>query len=777
MAQFRSEVKNNDFLVQYNNMLLFKSMQSLIGDLEYVNAQNDCLVGFYKSNSDDTSHFVLLADEKEVFFDLQKANQKQVEKLTYKDLVITRYEADGSIFFGAHIGEKLVFSNSEDLLKTAANSDQSFQISQTLKKLFEAADNHKSANLFMQPSEMPFVFRSKDTEHQTDETKYNDWLSLDFNASQNMLNLSGIEITNDSLPNFLSLFKDVEPLTNSTASMAPADADGILSYTFNDYSSFAKNRDAYLEKPSQSDTLFNTIEEVGVIVLNSEKAITLGSFGTNNIAEFLTSKKVRVSDYQGAEITELGDLDLINETFNPLFKGFAPKFYTIIENTFVFCEKQETLKKIISDYKRGTTFDTTPAYESGMEFLASESNILLLSTSDGMDYFIKNEMLPNLFSDFKPNELKNHVFSAQAIADKTFFHTSFTISEVGKTSENNTVTRLFTLELDADLATNPQFVKNHRTNKQEIVVQDNDNNLYLISTEGKVLWKKQLNGRVQGRIEQVDLYKNGKLQLAFSTNNEFLILDRNGEVVEPFNMKFEGGNLNALAVFDYEKRKDYRFVVTQGQKVFMYNRKGDIVKGFKYTETESPIIAKPSHFRLGNRDYLTFQLENGALKIRHRAGQERIKVNKKIDFSENGIFLYKDKFSVTDKNGVLHQVATNGKLTQTDFNLNKDHGMYATSKTLALTNENILSIKGKKVELELGVYTAPKIFYVYDKIYVAVTDIQNKKIYLYDSQAKPTPNFPVFGGSMIDLMDIDNDRKLELVAKDQENSLIVYKAN
>ena len=92
-------------------------------------------------------------------------------------------------------------------------------------------------------------------------------------------------------------------------------------------------------------------------------------------------------------------------------------------------------------------------------------------------------------------------------------------------------------------------------------------------------------------------------------------------------------------------------------------------------------------------------------------------------------------------------------------------------------DDNILSIKGKKVELDFGVYSKPKIFYIYDKIYVSVTDIQNQKIYLFDSQAKPIPNFPVFGSSLIDMVDMDNDRKLEIVAKDQDNSLIVYKMN
>ncbi|MEL6485448.1 MAG: ribonuclease HII, partial [Bacteroidota bacterium] len=335
----------------------------------------------------------------------------------------------------------------------------------------------------------------------------------------------------------------------------------------------------------------------------------------------------------------------------------------------------------------------------------------------------------------------------------------------------------FSLELETDLIFDPVFVKNHRTNAYEIVVQDQDNVLYLISTEGKVLWKKTLDGPIRGKIHQVDIYKNGKLQLAFCTSNQFLILDRNGEVVKPFDKTFEGGNLNALAVFDYENNKDYRFVITQGKKVFMYNRIFQIVDGFKFTEAPSAIVQAPQHFRLSNKDYLLFPLENGSIKILHRVGRDRITISDKIKTSGNEWFLYKNKFSTTSSQGILVQIDTKGKLSRTNLNLGQNHGMYATSKTLAIMDDNTLSIRGKKVTLELGVYSPPKIFYINDKIYVSVTDVQNQKIYLFDSQAKPISGFPVIGSSLIDLMDMDGDKKLELVAKDQDNSIVVYKIN
>jgi hypothetical protein len=304
-----------------------------------------------------------------------------------------------------------------------------------------------------------------------------------------------------------------------------------------------------------------------------------------------------------------------------------------------------------------------------------------------------------------------------------------------------------------------------------------NNNLYLISTDGKVLWKKKLDGKIQGRIYQVDLYKNARLQLAFTTSDQFLILDRNGKEVRPFVKRFSGGNLNPLAVYDYEGNRNYRFVVTQGTEIFMYNGKGDIVKGFKYTSANSPVIAAPRHFRIGRKDYLVFKLENGELKILNRQGKPRITVKERIDFSENEIFLYREKFALTDKKGTLFAIDEKGNISRTKLNLSEDHGFDATSKTLVTMNDNSLTVKGTAVSLDLGVYTKPVIFYLYDKIYVSVTDLQSQKSYLFDSNAEPIPDFPLLGMSLADLGDMDNDKTLELVVKEKDSSLVVYKMN
>jgi hypothetical protein len=773
---FNSELKNNGFLEKVKATSLFGSIRAKMNGLDIENLGENALIAFYPMGRNN-HEFVLLQTFDSIPLNLENSTEKQVETFTYENQKIIKYQVDESEYFGAVLDTKSILSSSQLLLENTIRTKGNNEVPKTLEKLMETADPVKPASLFLNLKNNTLLTSETAEVKEAALNIFADWISADFEAKQDELLLSGVALANDSTSKFINLFKGTRPLSDKTASIAPQNSEAVLSFSFDDYDQFLNSQKRFLDAVALTNDSIKNIEEIGVIFLNDEKAVAVHAFDSEGIMEYIERFKVGSSNYQGSEIWQLQQPRLAYDLFQPLVKNFESNYYTVFENTHVFATNQNTLQTIIANKRSGFTFDKGEVYQSVKSQIGSESSLLFISGTKGLYYFLEKHFRSGLSKEFEQAKLGNLGFAAQFTSDTDFSHFNVLVTNIQKTPTNKAVAPIYNLELDSDLVTNPQFVKNHRNNNYEIVVQDQDNFLYLISTEGKVLWKKELEGRIRGEIHQVDLYKNGKLQLAFCTNNQFLVLDRNGKEVAPFNKKYEGGNLNPLAIFDYENNRNYRFVVTQGRKIFMYNGKGDIVDGFTYTEAESPIIAAPKHFRMGKKDYLAFQLENGQLKIRHRAGGERIKINRTISFSNNEVFLYKNKFSVTDSKGVLHQVDTRGKLSATNFNLSKDHGMFATSKTLVLMDDNILNIKGKKVDLEFGVYTQPRIFYINDKIYVTVTDIQNQKIYLFDSQAKSIPNFPVYGTSMIDLLDMDNDNKLELVAKDQENSIIVYSIN
>lgn len=774
---FTSELENSDLLKTLSATTFYNSIREKLKTLKYIQPNGESILAFVELGKANFE-LLLIAQSSDDLFQIDEGRNKVVENIGYEGKNYDRYTVDGSNFFSTLLDDKVIVSSAQIPIENILRNEKNLRVDASLNKLYQIANNQSSANIFINTHKgNSLLDHILSDGHQVDISRFTDWISLDFNTNKDHLKLNGISMANDSITNFSNLFKNSHALIPRTPTLAPLNSDAIMAYTFDSYEDFALNQQKYLDRSIVIDTTFKAVEEIGFVYLNHEKAAILHTYGSENILNYLDTLKKASEEYQGNEIVRLSKSDFLNHYFNPLVRDFEANYYTIIENAFVFSPTPETLKTFIGNFKNASTFEKTSVYKTAKEQLADESSMLFVSNANGIEFFLDQYTLKDIAKNIKTKELTEYSFAAQMVADDNFHHTNILFQKIAHETTLNKTIPYFTLQLDTEIVTPPQFVKNHRTNKEEIIVQDQDNNLYLISTDGKVIWKKQLGGRIQGRVEQVDLYKNGRLQLAFTTDNQFMIVDRNGKDVPPFTFTYEGGNLNPLAVFDYDRRKNYRFLVTQGTKLFMYNSSGQIVKGFKYVRSANPILGTPKHFRIGKKDYLVMKQEGGELKILSRTGDTRVNVSNKISFSDNEILLHKNKFTATDTKGRLFQIDEKGKTNAANLNLLPDHGLDATSNTLAIMNDNVLTIRSKKVELELGVYSKPMIFYLNDKIYISVTDIQNQKIYLFDSQAKPISNFPVPGNSSIDLIDMDRDHKLELVAKDQDNAIIVYKIN
>ena len=131
-----------------------------------------------------------------------------------------------------------------------------------------------------------------------------------------------------------------------------------------------------------------------------------------------------------------------------------------------------------------------------------------------------------------------------------------------------------------------------------------------ISKDGKVTWKKKIDQPILGKISQIDIYKNGRLQLVFNTKNKIYVLDRNGNNVKQFPKTFNDAITQPMAVFDYDNNKNYRLLITQGNELLMYDKNGKKVNGFKYKKSSNDISSKPKHFRILNKDFIVFKIGN-----------------------------------------------------------------------------------------------------------------------------------------------------------------------
>ena len=159
-----------------------------------------------------------------------------------------------------------------------------------------------------------------------------------------------------------------------------------------------------------------------------------------------------------------------------------------------------------------------------------------------------------------------------------------------------------------------------------VVVQDETNTLYWMNEAGEVKWTKKLDLPIVGPIQQVDLFKNAKYQLVFTTSNQLHCIDLLGRNVEDFPITLPSNTSFGLSVMDYDKNRNYRFLIPCGDKLYNFTSDGKMVDGWKTDASNGILTQRPFLYQRGGKDYIiTSTLEKAF--ILNRRGESRIKTN------------------------------------------------------------------------------------------------------------------------------------------------------
>ncbi|GAB5565316.1 MAG: hypothetical protein Wins2KO_23790 [Winogradskyella sp.] len=742
----------NDFLNSSEHHYVFKNINNNNLDkinvlLKHLNTSSKVDVGFDTNSSD----YILLTKYDSTLLHLDTL--KNVISSTFEKSNITQTEIDSTLFYHKTIGDIFVGSNNINWIENLNNRDCNkslYQLAQTTSDksvasiIFESNDNAYSDLLLIE---------------QEDSLNFGKFSMIDLILEENSLRYSGLISSLDSIQFKLDCFKNTIPQPNSSLKVIPASSKNVMSLTFDDYSVFNQNRSQLFRTATDNTpTFLNYCNEITL----ADNAVMAHALDINLVIESIENSTFEKT-HRDIDIFGLGKTNILTDRFQPFFSFENANFYFIHEDYIIFSNAIDTLERIISDILNNYVLAETADFKNSSSLLSDESSIFIYKNDESLSDIMNID-----FKGYNTNIV-------QYSYENNYAHINGIIQKSKQTVKTNSVVEKFSTELDAEIIAGPQTVKNHVTKGHDILVQDVNNVLYLISNSGNTLWKKQLQGKIQGKVEQIDTYKNGRLQLVFATDYEVYVLDRNGNDVGKFPMKFKDEVTQPLSVFDYDKTKTYRLLVAQGKNLLMYDAKGKAVNGFGYKQ-DSNITSQPKHFRIGSKDYIVFTTEK-KLKILNRQGRIRVAVDEKIQFSGNEIFLYKNLFTTTNTLGELIQVNTKGTITRKNLNLRENHDITSTSKTLVSLDENTLNIKSRSINLDYGDYTKPRIFYLNDKIYITTSDLQTKKVYLFDSQAQKIPNFPIFGSSSAELQKLDNNRSLELITLADNKTVIVYSLN
>ena len=646
-------------------------------------------------------------------------------------------------------------------------NSKNYNVDSELLKISKTILNNEPFNIFL---------KSKEKKERNDIFKNlsffpnvnTSWIAYDFQNSLSEINLNGVTRINDSINSKLSILKDIYPIELKTDKIIPNSFRSFISIAVGDYERFIFNMKNYLNSNNISaDNLsfksLSIIEEIS-FVDDQEKFIVLG---IRNIEQINNYFDLFDTDYENIKLINFKDnfeqlIDYLNYKSNV-------KYTSIVDNFLILTNSVSQLRKI------NNSISVNDVLGSNSDYLKYKNN----NSSKYNFYWVANSL--NITDDVNINnyELDEYPYiSLSGTLNQNIALFNFDFSKVNKSIENGNIYTEFLISSNEEIISDPIWLKNHLNKGYDFAFQDSNNYLNYYSNKGDLLWRKSLSGRIIGEMKQIDLYKNGRLQILFRTSNRLYLIDRNGKEVSQLSFDIKDGEINnPISVFDYDKNRNYRILVTTDNEVQMYDNSGKIVNGFNPDNFKSEIINSPVHIRIDDKDYIVLQLKNGELKILNRRGKDRVVVDEKIQFSNNSVFSFLKLFTTTDDQGNLIQVDSDGKLTRDNRNLSKDNLINIYNNNLIYLNEEELSINGISIKLPIGRYSRPKLFNVNGSLFVGIADLNEGNLYLFKDNAELVEGFPIKGSSSFNLIDSDNDGKLEIISRLDKFSVVSYEIN
>lgn len=664
---------------------------------------------------------------------------------------------------------------------------------------------------------------------------YASWSELDMSFYDNRIALNGISAADDSLNHFLSVLEGQQAVSCNADRLLPKSTSFYIGFSFSDRELFFNKLESYFvhsenyyereEKIKKMEQYFRSDSREKLRSLVKDKviaAVTSIPSQTELGTLFIVSNQSRnesrqtfedlLANYAKRKDIELSSLindytSVDGQTYQiysfpyPSLPGiwlggafgFAKARYAVFYNeTLVFASSEKGLENYLDDMDSGETLRTDADFESVRRSTESRANLNVYANVNKMYALRQNLFNAELNKGLEKNEeifRKFNTISWQVVCENNIYFNSVNLGYQQKPKKD--VRATWQCSLGAEVAIKPQIVISH-TNKaeKEIIVQDENNQLYLIDAEGKILWSAPVSGKILGEIHQVDYYNNGKLQFLFNTSGKIYLIDRTGTNVANFPITLKSPATNGVNVFDYNNNNRYRyFVACEDKKVYAYDHEGKIISGWIFGKTMGKVTNPIHHFRVSNKDYIVFS-DDSKVYIQNRRGETRVNTSANFAPSANDIILNvqgMSKMIVSGKEGDVYYLFFDGKYAQkqtddysprhgfTADDINGDgkpEFIFADENRLAVYNESGDRLFDEKFDNDI---LGPNLYsFTATKQLIGVTDANENEIYLFETSGKQYDGFPLPGNSEFSIGKLKNGGPLCLVVGDEDGDLLCY---
>ena len=766
---------------------------------------------------------------------------------------IRKYEGKSIIEINSITGNKIYLSVDNGLIICSRTSilienairqatlNKSLLNNKGFTKVLNAAGKNKDANIFIDLKQagklFAFISNTANISQHRNFKSLGDWTELDVNLKEDLMLLNGFSYCNDSSRNFINTISALDPVNISVDKILPSGVSGFISYGISspadfyiNYLNYLKgigiyhNYNANLKKLNDKYKL--NFEDIFLDLLDDEITLAYKSHSPNQLGNHYLIIKCRSGKSAKEALGKMADkigrvksgnlkftyspdndvnypvykisiTPLFGWIFGRFFDVFDEQYVTVIDNYIVVANSYKDATSFIYDNLLHKTLKNDPIYQDFSKSLSAKSYMLCYLNLAKIHPYFKNILKRDLLENWEGNIQAFYKVQTMGIQ----------LSEVSSMPYLNMFVKhhddyfgrpktIWESLLDTTISFKPVFVKNHYSGEKEIVVQDDQDKLYLLSKAGRIIWKIPLKERINSEVFQIDYYKNRKLQLLFSTKNYLHCIDREGNYVEKYPVRLRESSSAGMSLFDYEKNKNYRiFIPCTDKKVYAYSKEGKILSGWTFRGSDHIVRRPVNYFRVGQKDYIVCG-DGSRNYILNRRGEDRVRITKdfpksiKNQFYLNNTNVPENSYLVTtDTTGAVMKIYFSGKVIEQKLNKfsgqhffdfkdvdadGKDDYIFLDKNKLWVyhsTGELIFDYEFKHLVDQRPVYY----HFSSKERKIGVVSGKDKKIYLINDSGMLYKGFPLTGTTMFSIgyFDITSSR-FNLVVGGENNFLYNY---
>lgn len=556
--------------------------------------------------------------------------------------ILEKALADGSDLALAKTRGVLLISRSSYLVERAIiqiKDEPSIQKDATLAALQKRTAKSKDPRVYLQLEHLPELLSSDyDVSLGADNplSSFAAWFAADFHLLDSKLFLSGYATTkqtswldNLSGPGHSIDFARAMPASTAMycalSSSHVGDLDRFkseeLQETFSEhFLSWTGNGIAFvLNEPLTAD-----VSNYSFLIVHSDDTTLSQRSLTQFAAELAGVEFAEPMDARHG-IYRLENFSQLDALFGLPTRAFTDPHVAHFDDFVIFGNSAPALGIYLDRLKADQTLSKDLGFLSFRENLASQTNL---------DWYFRPGFAKNMLTSLAKDESNtgqllglepiglqlthydNHLFLLHAAIDVT--------GDAGSAPSSGTLEAVWRLKLDTLSRLRPAVIQNHRTNQKNILVQDIDNVLYLISHSGELLWSREMNNRIVGEVHQVDYFRNGKLQLMFTTERAIQLIDILGRDVDEFPLRLPAPSTSGLSIANYEDQQTPRMFVACGNgNVYGYKLTGQPLPGWNPKRNVGLIPYPIEHFAAESKDYIHFTKADGTHMLLNRLGENR----------------------------------------------------------------------------------------------------------------------------------------------------------